>query len=128
VSVDLLRSVPRRNGCDNVFGNGASGFTSWSYGTNILHDRIVAAEGKSLPHWTLHDLRRSAATHMAEIDVQPHIIEAILNHVGGHKRGIAGIYNRATYTREIATALAKWAEHVTAVVEGRKSKIIPLRA
>ena len=34
---------------------------------------------------------------MANIGIQPHIIEAVLNHVSGHKAGVAGIYNRATY-------------------------------
>jgi integrase len=128
VAVDLLQSVPRRNGYDNVFGSSADGFTSWSYATNTLNDRIVVDEGKSLEPWTLHDIRRSVATHMAEIGVQPHIIEAVLNHVSEHKRGVAGIYNRARYDREIAAALAQWAEHVTAVIEGRKSKVVSLRA
>ena len=45
--------------------------------------------------WTLHDLRRTGATRMADSGVQPHIIEAVLNHVSGHKGGVAGIYNRA---------------------------------
>jgi integrase len=128
-AIDILRAVPRRDGHENVFGNGGDGFMSWSYETAALNARL-ATSGKSLAPWTLHDLRRSVATHMAddEIGVQPHIIEALLNHVSGHKRGVAGIYNRARYDREIATALAQWAEHVTAVVEGRKSKVVPLRA
>jgi integrase len=128
VAVDLLQSVPRRNGCDNVFGSGADGFTSWSYGTDTLNDRIVVAEGKPLEPWTLHDTRRSVATHMAEIGVQPHIIEAVLNHVSGHKRGVAGIYNRARYDREIAAALQLWAAHLIAILEGGKRKIVPLRS
>jgi len=64
---------------------------------------------------------------MAEIGIQPHIIEAVLNHVSGHKGGVAGIYNRATYEAEKATALTRWADHVAAVIEGRKSNIRPLR-
>jgi integrase len=127
-AIDLLRATPRCDGRENVFGTGADGFSSWSYAANALNDRIVAAEGKPLAHWTLHDLRRSAATHMAEIGVQPHIIEAILNHQSGHKAGIAGVYNRASYDREIAAALQLWAEHLSALVEGRKRKILPLRA
>ena len=47
--------------------------------------------------WRIHDIRRSVATHMAEIGILPHIIEATLNHLSGHKSGIAGVYNRATY-------------------------------
>jgi hypothetical protein len=36
-------------------------------------------------------LRRTAATGMAEIGIQPHIIEVVLNHTSGHKGGVAGI-------------------------------------
>jgi integrase len=127
-ALDILRAAPRREGWDNVFGRRDRGFSTWSSSTAALHQRIAAIEGKPLPHWTIHDVRRSVATNMAEIGVQPHIIEAILNHVSGHKRGVAGIYNRASYAREIAAALQLWAEHLMAVVEGRKSKIVPLRA
>ena len=127
-AVDLLRSVPRRDGCDNVFGSSADGFTSWSYGTDALNDRIVVAEGKALLPWRIHDIRRSFATLAAEIGTQPHIIEAILNHTSGHKRGVAGIYNLATYRSEIATALLRWSEHLNAIITGRRGKIVPLRS
>jgi hypothetical protein len=40
---------------------------------------------------------------MAELGVPPHIIEAVLNHISGHKAGVAGIYNRARYTDELGT-------------------------
>jgi hypothetical protein len=51
-----------------------------------------------------------AAGH--ELGVQPHIIEAVLNHVSGHKAGVAGIYNRARYEGEMRAALERWADHV----------------
>jgi hypothetical protein len=50
---------------------------------------------------------------MAELGVLPHIIEAVLNHVSGHKSGVSGIYNRATYSNEVRAALERWADHVT---------------
>ena len=78
--------------------------------------------------WVLHDLRRSVATGMAELGIAPHIVEAVLNHVSGHKAGIAGVYNRATYEKEKRAALAMWADHVIAAVEGRASNVVPLRA
>ena len=74
----------------------------------------------------MHDLRRSAATHMAELGIQPHIIEAILNHVSGHKAGVAGIYNRASYDREKRQAIDRWAAHLMALVEGRASNVVAL--
>jgi len=58
--------------------------------------------------------------------MQPHIIEAVLNHIG-HQAGVAGTYNRAVYSAEKRTALALWAEHLTAIVEGRASNVTPLR-
>jgi len=63
----------------------------------------------------------------AELGVHPHIIEAVINHVSDHKGGVAGIYNRATYDKEKREALTLWAEHVMALVEGRKAVIVPMR-
>jgi hypothetical protein len=54
---------------------------------------------------------------MAEkLGIQPHVIEAILNHISGHKAGVAGIYNRATYAKEKREALDLWASHLTALI------------
>ena len=53
---------------------------------------------------------------MAELGVQPHIIEAVLNHVSGHKAGVAGIYNRAKYADEMRAALQRWADHLDKIV------------
>ncbi|MEH3118877.1 MAG: hypothetical protein PGN25_15130 [Methylorubrum populi] len=56
--------------------------------------------------WRLHDLRRTAATVMADrLKVLPHVVEAVLNHISGHKAGVAGIYNRALYAAEKREAL-----------------------
>ena len=95
---------------DLIFGQRGGPFTNWSKNKAALDART------SLKHWVIHDLRRSVATGMADIGIQPHIIEAVLNHVSGHKGGIAGIYNRAQYSTEKAQALARWDEHVRAVV------------
>ena len=75
-----------------------------------------AAIGKKLAPWTFHDIRRTVATRMADIGVQPHIIEAVLNHASGHKRGVAGIYNRSTYSIEKRMALETWASHLTTLL------------
>jgi integrase len=98
-----------------VFGRYSPGFQGWSKAKEALDARIAAA-GADLPHWTPHDLRRTVATRMAELGVQPHVIEAVLNHVSGHKSGVAGIYNRATYDREKREALNLWAGHVKRLV------------
>jgi integrase len=117
----ILETQIRRGERDFVFGEGQGGFSGFGRCKQRLDAKI------ELPPWTLHDLRRTAATGMAEIGVQPHIIEAVLNHISGHKSGVAGIYNRASYEAEKATALARWADHVTNIVEGRDSNVTPLR-
>ena len=66
--------------------------------------------------WTLHDLRRTAATHMASLGVAPHVIERILNHTSGTLGGVAGIYNRFSYLQDMRSALELWATHVGNIV------------
>jgi hypothetical protein len=56
---------------------------------------------------------------MAELGVLPHVIEAVLNHVGGSRAGVAGVYNRATYQKEMRDALERWGEHVSIIVGGQ---------
>jgi integrase len=109
-----------------VFGRDDTGFQGWSKSKERIDARIAKA-GTPLPGWTPHDLRRTAATRMADLGVGPHIIEAVLNHISGHKAGVAGIYNRASYDREKREALNLWAEHVLSIVEGRASVVIPLK-
>jgi integrase len=66
--------------------------------------------------WREHDLRRTCATGMAELGVPPHIVEAVLNHISGHRSGVAGTYNRAQYAAEKKAALQLWADHVNRLV------------
>ncbi|MDX6479705.1 MAG: hypothetical protein QOG85_215 [Gaiellaceae bacterium] len=61
----------------------------------------------------LHDLRRTAATRMAELGVEPHIIDAVLDHVAG---GVSGIYNRYRYVEEMRQALALWANRLREIL------------
>ena len=63
--------------------------------------------GDRVQPWGAHDLRRTAATHMAELGVMPHVIESILGH---HRQNVATTYNRSRYDREAAAALERWAD------------------
>lgn len=69
-----------------------------------------------LPNWTFHDLRRTAASGMASLEVQPHVVEAVLNHRSGVIKGVAATYNVYAYAAEKRAALDKWAAHVEAIV------------
>ena len=77
---------------------------------------LIRREGGQgpLPDWTLHDLRRTMVTTMNEhLGIAPHVVEAVVNHVSGPaKRGVAGVYNRATYLQDRRNALREWAAYV----------------
>jgi integrase len=124
----ILTARPRMFGGKFVFGRGAlRGFTGWS-ATKVLIDARIKSAGAKVAPWTNHDLRRTVATLMAESGTQPHIVEAVLNHISGHKHGVAGIYNRASYEKEKRAALVSWADTLLEIVEGTARKVIPLRA
>ena len=106
-----------RDGRSLIFGEGEGGFQGWSKAKAALDSRIANAGAKVRP-WRLHDLRRTVATRMADLGTLPHVIEAILNHISGHKSGVAGIYNRATYAKEKREALDAWAAHVAKLING----------
>ena len=52
------------------------------------------------------------------LGVLPHVVEAVLNHVSGHKAGVAGVYNRARYEAEMRDALNRWDEYLQSIVGG----------
>jgi integrase len=67
---------------------------------------------------TLHDLRRTVASRLAELGIAPHVIEKILNHRSGTIRGVARVYNRYSYSLERRQALDAWARRLDAIVSG----------
>jgi integrase len=119
LALGIIQSVPRMVSRDLVFGSrNKLGFSSWAQGKAALDQR------SGVTGWVIHDIRRSVATGMADIGVAPHIIEQILNHVSGHKSGVAGIYNRSSYKREVPAALALWEDHIRALIAGGEKKVI----
>ena len=73
---------------------------------------------EAIPSWTFHDCRRTAASGMASLGAQPHVVEAALNHRSGVIKGVAATYNVYTYAAEKRAALNAWAAHIEALVAG----------
>jgi integrase len=97
------------------------GFSGWSDCKAKLDEHLLAARkrtderAKPSPRWRLHDLRRTVVTLMVDkLGVLPHIVEAILNHISGHRAGVVGVYNRARCEAEMRATLERWADHVAA--------------
>jgi integrase len=123
--LDLLPA--RRNSTEMVFGRFDSdqnkGFSGWSKAKKELDAAIlqgrrkIDAKAKAMPHWVLHDLRRTFVTMLGDLKIAPpHVVEAIVNHMGGVKAGVAGIYNKALYLEERRHALNAWGWHVETLV------------
>ncbi len=64
--------------------------------------------------WTPHDLRRTFATRLAGLGVDPLVVEKMLNHTLG---GVLATYNRHTYDAERKAASVLWASEVRRIVE-----------
>lgn len=89
-----------------------AGFTAYHKGKTKL-DKLVAADGGDpLAPWRLHDLRRTLATGFQRLGVRFEVTEAVLNHVGGSRSGVAGIYQRHDWKEEKREALDTWNDHL----------------
>lgn len=107
-----------------LFANSVHGLT----GNGTSHAVADKLQIAGRPNWTPHDARRTMATRMAEdLEIEPHHIEAVLNHVSGHRAGVAGVYNRSTYLVAKRRALDAWAAHLDTIVRNQPAKIIPIR-
>jgi integrase len=125
VALDIIRSVSHGER-DHLFGErGGGGFNGWSNAKAELDQRLADA----VKPWRLHDIRRTVATRMADIGIEPHHVEAALNHFSGHRRGVAGVYNRSPYERQVKAALIAWSRYVLDLVEGHASdNVVALHA
>ena len=65
--------------------------------------------------WTGHDLRRTAATRMAEAGTPRVVLGRILNH---SDRSVTAIYDRASYSGPAREALEQWARRLAVIVSG----------
>jgi integrase len=99
-------------GQGQLFAGGAS----WSRYKRRL-DAALAAAGHLMPPWVLHDLRRTFVTRLNDMQVEPHVVEALVNHVSGPaKRGVAGVYNLSAYSNQKRVALERWCAHIAVIV------------
>lgn len=131
---DVLENVERIKGKPGLIftTTGETPLSGFHKGRNHIADRMAeiasdeAGVPVEIPHWTFHDLRRTAATGMARLGIPVRVTEAVLNHVSGTAAGIVSVYQRHDYAEEKRTALDAWARLVADLVEGRFSNVIPI--
>lgn len=93
-------------------------FAGRKNGTHISHNVLNTAQKTALaltnvPHFTIHDLRRTASTHLNEQGFNGDAIEACLNHTIKSTRGV---YNKATYKANRIEMMQKWSDYIFSVI------------
>jgi integrase len=130
--IRTLLEAQRRDSNDNgralVFGRGTGGFQDFSGSKTELDARITAARAQRglgpMEAWTPHDFRRSLRTiGDQDLQIPPHILEAVLSHVTGYKNGVTGHYNTSLYRDDKRAALERWNAVLMAAVNGGKGVV-----
>lgn len=75
--------------------------------------QVKLLKDTGLPHFTLHDLRRTFATMHAKLGTPVHVTERLLNHVSGTVSGVAAVYNRHSYGAEMRVATERFGQMIT---------------
>lgn len=101
--------------------SGAKPYENVSRGKADLDQRLKKLRKQEgmvvISPWKLHDLRRTVASGMARLGVAPHVIEKVLNHTSGVISGVAAVYNRHQYTKEMGEALKLWETHMLEILD-----------
>lgn len=122
-AVELLKAAPKLG--EYVFTTDGETHVSGFAKAKSRLDGFIAA-GKSPPApWTLHDLRRSAATHMVRLGVLEEVVGRVLNHA---PKGVtAKVYALHSYAPEKRSALDRWASELMRAVDGKSTdNVVPL--
>ena len=130
LALDVIKRQPTRDGVPYVFVSKGGPIRGWSR----VKDRVVEQldqkhlDGSS---WNFHDLRRTVATHLAQLRVSQRVINQLLNHEGDPKRdpapdeeppsakAVSRIYNRYSYLREKAEAVTAWDTELRRIIAAR---------
>jgi integrase len=112
-ALDVLAVLPRIG--DEFVFTAADRRKESGYPYSAGKRRIDALLPADMPHWTLHDLRRTLATGLQRLGIRLEVTEAVLNHVSGSRAGVVGVYQRHAWNAEKRTALEAWARHVLAL-------------
>jgi integrase len=120
LAMEIIDGIDEQNDRELVFGNGEGGYSGWSHSKARLDGAVELKEA-----WTLHDLRRTVRTGLGQLGVAPHIAEAVLNHLPAK---LIRTYDKNKCEPEKRAALDRWAAHVEAIVAGKRSNVVAMKA
>jgi integrase len=116
LAAEILRSVDvETDKKDALFflarGKTDKSFSGWSKAMKALR----AALGEDVPHFTLHDFRRTFRTNLGRLGIAPHIAERLVNHVNS-RSNVEKIYDRWTYMPELRAAVQRFDEWFSTLI------------
>ncbi|QKD03462.1 tyrosine-type recombinase/integrase [Mesorhizobium loti] len=130
---DKLAKRMERQPSEFIFpGVGGKGPVGGAAIAKALKRQEVITTGRttilSVEPFTCHDLRRTCATHLAELGVNPFIIGHILNHITSIKGTITtAVYARYDYLKEKTEALNIWADRLAGILfDGAVANVVPI--
>jgi integrase len=103
-------------------GNWDMSPSGFSKAMRRVREALEKEVGDPVPHWTLHDLRRTLATGLQRLGVRLEVTEAVLNHLSGSRSGIVGVYQRHNYFHEKKSAFAAWEREVRRLAKLHKCR------
>jgi integrase len=119
---DILDKQPVIRDCPFYFTrDGRKPIESFSRDKKRLDDKLP----EDMPHWTLHDLRRTASSLMNRAGVNSDHVERCLGHVIG---GVKGTYNRHDYEKEKREAYDALAALIDRIISPPTDNVVPIRA
>ncbi|WP_245257163.1 tyrosine-type recombinase/integrase [Methylocystis rosea] len=123
--VEIIERLPRFEGSGFLFSAGKTPPTAFSKAKARL-DALITEQngGEPIPHFVIHDIRRSVASGLASIGIPLHVIERALNHVSGSFGRIVSVYQKHSYADEMRSAFEAWARHVERIVSGQAASNI----
>jgi integrase len=128
--LDILENAPRFSG-EFVFSTTGgtrpiSGFSKAKRESDEALAKLTKNSGVTFEPWRVHDLRRTAASGMAQAGVLPHVVSAVLNHSPSRIMGITAVYVRHRYDHERRKALNAWGLHVHRLASGQQDNVVAL--
>lgn len=114
----IIDALPRSS--DRVFsGSRRAALGHWARLKEQLDAKVAELNNGPLPHWNLHDLRRTLAVGLQKLGIGLQVVERVLGHGSraGSRSGVVGIYQAYSYDKEAGDALAVWGQHVMRLLD-----------
>ena len=109
--IHIKAGLPRKNRFEHV-------------SPDTLNVALTRLPLSDIEHFTVHDMRRTARTHMAALGIDRFVAERALNH---KLRDIEGVYNHYDYFNERKRALEQWARLLSATTRGEAFNVVALK-